>query len=1028
MTRFGSAIAIRCSPKPYTTHAVVPAPDRPPRLRHHDRRGVADEAVAQQQRVEDDGAQVGDQADARERVGVAPVPDGTEGLRDPHQRCAGAADVPDRLEHAGSLGSVIQTPGRTERAGPSLAYRGQMTTTSSFLETHALPQGVVTFLFTDIQGSTRLLHRLGDEYADVLDTHRRLLREAFAGHGGHEVDTQGDSFFVVFASVKQAIAAACEAQQALQAQPWPRGEQVLVRMGLHTGEPLLVDGHYIGMDVHRAARIAAAGHGGQVLVSSRTLELAGGVPVKDLGEHRLKDLERPERIYQLEIEGLPDTFAPLKSLGSPTNVPRHLSTLVGRTIERAELLNLVVDPAVRLVTVTGPGGTGKTRLAAAVALDALTAFPDGVFFVDLTTTTTADLVAPAVLKALELETEGAASGDERLVQHLRHRKLLLVLDNFEQVLPGAVPVSRVLESCGDVKVLATSRVPLAVQGEQEYPLDTLSLPRGDSLAEVAASDAAQLFAQKAAQARPTFRLTEDNAAAVAQVCRLLDGLPLGIELAAARTKLFTPQALVRRLDDRLGLLSGGAADSPIRHRALRTTIDWSYDLLSPTERRFFCNLSVFTGGATFDAIEGVLGSPDDSVLDLVSSLVNHSLLREREDEDGEIRFHMLQVLRDYSLELAARDPERRQEVRQRHAKHFLDLARRVRGLAVGASPEEELLDRDADNLQTALDFWLAQAAEGDSEAGNQALALAGALGYHWYLRGQAREGSRWLDQALACSVDPPAEDRAAGLQMLGVLLQHTGESERAVELLEEALVLHQQSGDLARQARCLNSLGAALRYLMRLPEAEQRLSEAALLRQQLGDPGGLVAIHNNLGLVLMDQGQVQDAKKLFEGNLVVDRQRGDAWGAACSLLNLGVAHLVEESPDEARPLLREALTVFVDEGDADGAAEALEACTGLAVADGSWLTAARIAGAAEALRAQLGLVAGEADRVMIDRWTSQCREQLDESAFWHASSEGAAMTLGQAEAYVSTELLAQRHQQRDDVTDAGSPGSSSGSA
>ena len=879
-----------------------------------------------------------------------------------------------------------------------------MTTTSSSLG-RQLPQGVVTFLFTDIQGSTKLLHRLGDDYAEVLETHRRLLREGFARHGGHEVDTQGDSFFVVFSSAREALAAARESQQALHAQTWPHDEQVLVRMGLHTGEPLLVDGHYIGMDVHRAARIAAAGHGGQVLVSARTIELAGSTPAKDLGEHRLKDLDGPERIFQLEIEDLPDTFGPLKSLGSPTNVPRHLSTLVGRATERAELGALLADPAVRLVTVTGPGGTGKTRLGAAVALDALTSFPDGVFFVDLTTTSSAELVAPAVLKALEVETEGGSAGEERLVQHLRNRKLLLVLDNFEQVLPGAVVVSRMLEACAEVRVLATSRVPLAVHGEQEYPLDTLSLPVGDSLAEVSRADAAQLFAQKAAQARPSFRLTEDNASAVAQVCRLLDGLPLALELAAARTKLFAPQALVRRLDDRLGLLSGGAADSPIRHRALRTTIDWSYDLLTPAERRFFCDLSVFSGGATFEAIEAVLAPEDGAVLDLVSSLVNHSLLRQREDDQGDLRFHMLQVLRDYSLELAVRDPVHQRTVRQRHAEHFLALAQRVRGMAVGASPEEALLDREEDNLQAALDFWLGAGAAGDGAAGNQALALAGALAYHWYLHGRAREGGRWLEQALACSVDPPAEDRAAGLQMLGVLLQHTGESERAVGLLEKALALHEESDDLTRQAGCLNSLGAALRYLRRLAEAEQRLTQAAVIREQLGVPGGLVSIHNNLGLVLMDQGQVQEAKKLFEGNLVVDRELGDAWGIACDELNLGVAELIEGHRDRARALIGNAIRVFIDEGDADGAAEALEAGAGLAAADESWLAASRLAGAADAYRTRMGLVASDADRVMIDRWTSQCRERLTPPVFERAFSEGMAMTLDQAHAYARSEDL-----------------------
>lgn len=881
-----------------------------------------------------------------------------------------------------------------------------MGTTSGASAEDLLPYGVVTFLFTDIQGSTQLLRRLGDDYPEALGTHQRLLREVFARYEGFEVGTEGDSFFVAFSSVRGAIAAAAEGQQALHRHPWTHGEPVLVRMGLHTGEPLVVDGHYVGLDVHKAARIAAAGHGGQVLLSARTLDLAGDTPVKDLGEFRLKDLEHPERIYQLQVDGLPDTFPDLRSLGSPTNVPHHVGGLIGRGVERHELHVLLEDPVVRVVTVTGTGGMGKTRLSAVVALDALALFPDGAYFVDLTTVTAPALVAPAIATVLELETDGNVSAEERLSQHLAHKKLLLLLDNFEQVLPAAVMVSALLEATTHLTVLATSRSPLGIHGEHEYPLDTLSLPQGDSLPEVVASDAVQLFVHRASQARPAFRLTQDNASAVAQVCRLLDGLPLAIELAAARTKLFTPQALVRRLDDRLGLLSGGAADSPERHQTLRTAIDWSFDLLSPAEREFFCELGVFTGAATLDAVEAVVPTTDGGALDLLSSLVNHSLVRQREDEKGEPRFQLLQVLREYGLEVAASDPARLHTARMRHADYFLDLATRVRDAGHGgAAPEEQLLDQERDDLLAALQFYLDEAARGDGRAGDKAVGLAGRLGYNWYLHGQAREGIRLLDLTLAAAPDPPPQEEARARHMLGVLLQQTGESERAVAALHRAVALYRELENRNGEAGALNSLGAALRHLSRLDEAVDRFREAAAIREELGEPGRLISVHNNLGLVLVDQGHFAQAKKLFADNLVLDLERHDDWGAACSMLNLGVASLAEDGADMAGPLISDALAIFVDEEDPDGVAETLEACVGVGVARGRWVPAARLAGAAEAFRGRYGLVASGQDRVLMDRWTARCREELSAQAFAQAWAEGAQMTMQQAAAYARSEIL-----------------------
>ncbi|WP_161965118.1 ATP-binding protein [Ornithinimicrobium cerasi] len=880
-----------------------------------------------------------------------------------------------------------------------------MGTASSSPAGGRLPEGVVTFLFTDIEGSTLLLRRLGDDYAGVLGTHQHLLREVFERHHGVEIDTQGDSFFVVFPSARESVTAAREAQESLHRQAWPEGVVVRVRMGLHTGEPLVVDGQYVGIDVHRAARIAAAGHGGQVLLSARTVELSGAAPVKDLGEHRLKDLDGPEHLYQLRIDGLADTFPPLASLGTPTNVPHHLGGLVGRVGERRELHAMLGDPAVRLVTLTGTGGVGKTRLAAAVALETSELFPDGSYLVDLTSLSAAEQLPAAIATALELPAEPGAAMGTRLQHHLAHRRMLLLLDNFERVLPAAVTVSHLLEASTLLTVLVTSRVSLGVHGEYEFPVDTLSLPSGTSLAEVRESEAVTLFVRRATQARPAFELTQENAAAVAEVCRLLDGLPLAIELAAARTKLFTPQALVRRLDDRLSVLSGGAADAPSRHRTLRAAIDWSFELLSPDERGFFSDLSVFVAGAGLEAIEAVAPVTDGDPAQLLESLVNHSLVRQREVH-GEVRFTMLDVLRQYALEVAGADPHRLRSVRVRHADYFLDLITRVGHADQGGlTQEERVLGEERDNLRSALQFCLDEAARGDSSAGDRAVALAGRMARHWYVHGQAREGIRLLDEALASAPHPPAEDEARALHMLGVLLQHAGQADRAVQVLDRALDLFRATGDREREASSLNSLGAALRCVCRPREAEERLRESAVLQRELDRPGGLINVNNNLGILLVDQGRTDQARRLFADNLVLDRGRDDVWGAACSMLNLALTYVLDGDVGTAGPLLDEALRSFLAEDDPDGAAETIETCVGVAVTRGLWAAGVRLAAVADAARRREGLVSDGPDRVFIDRWTDRCREELTPQAFARAWAEGSQMTLAQAAAFARRTVL-----------------------
>ena len=858
-----------------------------------------------------------------------------------------------------------------------------------------LPTGKVTFLFTDIEGSTKLLHRLGDEYATVLATHRRLLRAAFTKHDGCEVDTLGDGFFVAFNRAFDAMGAALDAQRALQAEDWPHGDPVLVRMGIHAGEPMVVDDNYVGIDVHRAARICDAAHGGQVILSESTYaklspDQKHRLSVKDLGAHRLKDLEHPERILQLVSDDQPDKFPPLRSLRPPTNVPQHLEPLVGRRDDVRALRTKLLDEGVRLVTVTGPGGIGKTKLCVAVALDLLEDFASGVFFVDLTTATTAELVASRIAQDLRVPVDGDRGATDVLVEHLGEKHMLLVLDNFEQALAASGVVTELLQSSPNLTVVATSRVLLSIQGETEYELSPLGLPHDVTRHEVERSDAAQLFVERAAKSRPDFAVTEENASTIAAICNLLDGLPLALELAAARVKLMTPESLLGRLDNRLKLLTGGSRDSPARHRALRTTIDWSYDLLSSSERALFRDLSVFSGGATLEATEHVVGD-EVNVLDGLTALVDHSLVRQTDDED--VRFSMLQTIRDYALELLEDHGEA--TVRDRHAHYYLVLAEDFATREGGETEAHARIDTEHDNIRAALTWWLDSAREPGPNAG-LALRLAVALGRFWYRHGHAVEGSEWLERALANQVDGMDDVRANGLRLLGVLMEQRGNLERATQLFEEALMGFRSMGDRVREGACLNSLGVVARSRRQLKDAESLLTESVAIRRELQDSSGMSSSLSNLAILYMDLGDIERATQLFEETMKLDKERGDEWGVAVTSLNLGVAKLELDEVQPADGMLKEAVQGFVKLGDLDGVAEGFEAIAGIAVAQERFVRAARLAGAADSLRSTLGIPLGEVDRVRLDGWLSEPRMRLGKVDFDAAWMEGAGMTSEQA--------------------------------
>jgi predicted ATPase/class 3 adenylate cyclase len=740
-----------------------------------------------------------------------------------------------------------------------------------------LPSGTLTFLFTDIEGSTRLLERLGAEYEGVLTEHRRLIREAIAAHEGVEVDTQGDAFLCVFGRAADAVAAAADAQRALAETP------VRVRMGIHTGEPSRTDEGYVGVDLHRGARVMAAAHGGQVLLSGVTRDLLSDTPVRDLGEHRLKDLSQPQRLYQLVADGLGTDFPPLKTLENrPTNLPTQPTPLVGREHELSELVELLERDEVRLVTLTGPGGTGKTRLALQAAAEVVEAYPDGVFFVNLAALTDAELVVPTIAQTLGLKEQPGEAIADTLAGRLRDQQVLLVLDNFEQLMAAAAAVGALLAEAPGLNLLVTSRSSLHLQAEREYAVPPL-----------AGEEALALFVERAQAAKASFSLN-GNRPVVIEICRRLDQLPLAIELAAARIKLLPEQALLDRLGDKLKLLTGGARDLDERQRTLRAAIDWSYELLSEEEQALFQRLAVFAGSRTFEAIEAVCNSDGDlDTFGGIESLVDKSLLRQEETEEGEPRFVMLETIQEYASEKleAAGDAE---SVRRRHAEYFLAFAKENR-VGAGGNPEAlRLLEAERDNLRAALDTFRATA-QTPAE-----LELAGTLAAFWYAAGPASEGCDVLASALARSVDASDELRLRALNGMSGLAYFCGRYDDALQASQAALDIARGLGD---SVEIMGALGnVALDYLGRgdVERALPYFEEAVALSEQSDDPLHVAQAKANLGYAKLVAGDVDGAADLLEDAAEIARRIGAAHPEAQAIFNLGLVRLRQGDLSGAR--------------------------------------------------------------------------------------------------------------------------------
>ncbi|CAN5695057.1 LuxR family transcriptional regulator [soil metagenome] len=804
-----------------------------------------------------------------------------------------------------------------------------------------LPTGTVTFLFTDIEGSTRLWERDAAAMQDALDRHDSILGKTIEGHGGHVFKTVGDAFCAVFVTAAGALEAALEAQRALSAEEWAESIGPLrVRMAMHTGAATERGGDYFGQPLNRVARLLAAAHGGQVLLSVSAQGLLGSqlpehVELRDLGERRLKDLFRPERIFQLSAPGLPSSFPPLKTLDERlNNLPVQPTPLVGREKEVDEVSSLLRDEGVRLLTLSGPGGTGKTRLGLQVAAELLDEFEGGVCFVTLATIADAALVAPTVAGALGVREKGGRPSDEALRDHLRDKEMLLMLDNFEQVLDAAPLVGKLLASCPALKVLTTSRSVLRVYGEREYPVPAMGLPDSGSLPPVdrlARYAAVRLFLERARSVDGDFEVTEENAPAMARICVRLDGLPLAIELAAARVRLLPLGKILDRLEsNRLKLLAGGARDLPERQQTLRGAIDWSYALLEEHEKRLFARLAVFSGGCTMEAMEMICD--DEDAIDGATSLLDKSLLRRERGPRDEPRFVMLGTIHEYARE-RLEESDKAHATRRLHAGYFLALAEETEPRLTG--PEQvawfERLETENDNLRAALSWAIER---GEAELG---LRLARALRPFWYARGHYVEGRGWI---------------ARFLGGLGELFTSRGEYARAEELYEEILILSREMGDAPTLLDCLIKLG----------------------------------------YVFLVQGNHREATALGEEAVTLSRERGYTASLARALNCLGWASLLSGDLEQATGLHKESLALYEALAEKAIAAESLEGLACSAGARGEARQSAILFGAAEAT----GYQRTPAERALREPYLVAARSSTD-SATWEAAfTEGRSTTIEKA--------------------------------
>jgi predicted ATPase/class 3 adenylate cyclase len=815
------------------------------------------------------------------------------------------------------------------------------------------PSGTVTLLFSDIEGSTRLLHELGTEaYREALAEHRRIVREAYARYRGYEVDYEGDAFFYAFSSAPAALAAVSEAMAGLEGGP------ISIRVGIHSGEPGLDPPKYVGMDVHLAARVMSSAHGGQVVLSATTAELikpsdtvSQGVVLTDLGEHRLKDIQEPVLLFQLG-EG---SFPPLKTI-SNTNLPRPASSFLGREAELAEVLSRIEGGA-RLVTLTGPGGTGKTRLALEAATTLVPEYKAGVFWVGL-----ASLRDPALVTETIAQTLGAK---DSLAEHIGERELCLLLDNFEQVIAAAPELSALLESCPNLTLLVTSRELLRISGEVEYPVPPLAEP-----------EAVSLFCERAQL---------DRTDEIVELCARLDSLPLAVELAAARTKALTPAQILKRLAGRLDLLKGGRDADP-RQQTLRATIEWSYELLTPDEQGLFASLSVFAGGCTLEAAEEVC----DADLDTLQSLVEKSLLRFTPSDTGG-RFWMLETIREYAAELLFASAEG-DTIRSRHTGVFIALADEARPHLIGWDQAEWLgrLEPEQPNLRTTLDYLRA------TEDAERLAALLSTLWFYWRTRGELAQAARWFDYAVAESDRAPTTTRMRLLLGACAVASQSNEYEAAIAYGKDAFAIATLLDDPSGMSAAQNNIAAALAESGDLPGARAALAQSATYAREAGNQYATVRASMNLAYLDLEEGTAHDMA-LFERAVSGARSLGAADLLAGALLAQAHAFLLREQLQFATEPIAEAAEVAKSSGDLEVSLGVLELASALALRRGNDVVSARLMGAAEGVREDLAI--DSYWPALTNATAVALRRSLDEQHHYALALDGRRLAMDEAVEY-----------------------------
>jgi predicted ATPase/class 3 adenylate cyclase/Tfp pilus assembly protein PilF len=832
-----------------------------------------------------------------------------------------------------------------------------------------LPTGTVTFLFTDIEGSTKLWERERAVMQRAVAEHDAIIRDAVEAHNGYLVKTTGDGAHAAFAVATDALAASIAAQRRLNHHDW--GSAVIrSRMGLHTGVAEQRDGDYYGPALNRAARLMSAGHGGQILLSMATMELvrdhlSADTALRDLGERRLKDLIRPERVYQVVVPDLPSEFPALKTLDvRRNNLPAQTTSLIGREREIRAVRSMLAEAQVRLLTLTGVGGTGKTRLALQVAADVVDEFEHGVYFVPVAALRDPSQVMPAIAHALGIEDAQGKPSKENVHDYLREKQVLLVLDNLEQLIDAGPLVAELLATARRCKVLATSREMLHLSGEHVYPVPTLSVPdpkRMPALSALTQYEAVLLFIDRARMLKPDFAVTNATAPAIAEICYQLDGLPLAIELAAGRTQLLQPHQMLKQLSNRLRFVRSSGRDRPARQQTLRGTIDWSHDLLTAGEQTLFRRLSVFHGGCTLDAAQSVCNANDDlSVLETMESLVAKSLVKPV-DVNGEARIAMLETVRDYAAERLIATEEHL-SVTQRHEAYFLNFAEEAKPQLFGANQRLWLrrLENEHENLRSALEFTFAAA---NSE---HSLRFCGALGRFWASRDHVAQGREWCSRALAISGNndrSPA--RAASLLTAGRLAYQQGDYPTAEALDRESLAIYRELDDQSGVASSLNGLGNDAFAQEHYASAQAAFEESLAIYRQLGDEVQVAGALNNLGRLAINRGDLDAADGLLERSLATARRLGDLNGVAGSCGNLGVIALQRGDVPSARRRFEECLKIALELNNQIGIARSLVSLGHVAVSLRDYAQARMRTLESLAIHRELGNRPGIADALLL---------------------------------------------------------------